>query len=66
MTILFAMKHEKPEAMDIGLNTMHALNQLVSQEPSVCTAFYKNLYTLILKDTLAILTDYRHMAGFKL
>ena len=26
LTILFAMKHEKPEAMDIGLNTMHALN----------------------------------------
>jgi exportin-1 len=30
LTILFAMKHEKPEAMDIGLNTMHALNTLVA------------------------------------
>lgn len=33
MTILFAMKHEKPELMEIGLETMHALNQLVATEP---------------------------------
>jgi exportin-1 len=26
MTILFALKHEKPELMEIGLETMHALN----------------------------------------
>jgi len=26
MTILFAMKHEKPELMEIGLETMSALN----------------------------------------
>lgn len=30
LTILFAIKHEKPEAMEIGLNTLHALNTLVS------------------------------------
>lgn len=26
LTILFAMKHEKPELMEIGLETLHALN----------------------------------------
>jgi exportin-1 len=26
MTILFALKHEKPELMEIGLETLHALN----------------------------------------
>ena len=26
LTILFAIKHEKPELMEIGLNTMYALN----------------------------------------
>lgn len=26
LTILFAMKHEKPELMEIGLETMQALN----------------------------------------
>lgn len=26
LSILFACKHEKPELMEIGLETMHALN----------------------------------------
>lgn len=66
MTILFAMKHEKPEAMDIGLNTMNALNQLVAVEPMVTSVFYKNFYVIILKDLIMTMTDYRHMSGFKL
>ena len=66
MTVLFAMKHEKPEVMDIGLITMHALNTLVAGEPSVRTIFYKQFYTAIIKDTVAVMTDYRHMSGFKL
>jgi len=27
------MKHEKPELMEIGLETMHALNALVVTQP---------------------------------
>lgn len=65
MTILFAMKHEKPEAMEIGLQTLHALNQLVASEPSVATIFFQNFYETIIKDTIAVMTDYRHMSGFK-
>lgn len=65
-TVLFAIKHEKPELMDIGLNTLHALNMLVSSEQGVVTAFYKTFYTTIIRDTIAVMTDYRHMAGFKL
>jgi CRM1 C terminal len=60
------MKHEKPELMEIGLETMQALNMLVMSEPMVATIFYQNFYTLIMKDTLAVMTDYRHMSGFKL
>jgi hypothetical protein len=60
------MKHEKPELMEIGLETMFALNSLVMGEPTVANIFYKNFYVLIIKDTLAVLTDYRHMSGFKL
>jgi len=33
LTILFAMKHEKPELMEIGLETMHSLNLLVVSVP---------------------------------
>lgn len=60
------MKHEKPEAMEIGLNTMQALNNLVTQEPAVCTIFFKSFYVTILTDTISVMTDYRHMSGFKL
>lgn len=66
LSILFAMKHEKPELMDMGLLTMHALNFTVASEPQIATVFYQNYYTLIIKDTLTIITDYRHMSGFKL
>lgn len=52
--------------MDIGLTTMHALNHLVAGEIAVRTIFYKSFYTIIIKDTIAVMTDYRHMSGFKL
>jgi hypothetical protein len=60
------MKHEKPEIMEIGLDTMYALNDLVMKEPQVAGIFYRNFFVLIIKDTLDVLTDYRHMSGFKL
>lgn len=60
------MKHEKPELMEIGLETMQALNSLVVTEPQIANIFYQNFYLLIIKDTLAVMTDYRHVAGFKL
>ena len=66
LTILFALKHEKPELMEIGLETMQALNLLVSTEPQVATIFYQSFYLLIIKDVLTVMTDYRHMSGFKL
>lgn len=59
------MKHEKPEIMEIGLDTMFSLNDLIMKEPSVANIFYKNFYFTIIKDTLAVMTDYRHMSGFK-
>lgn len=66
MTIIFAMKHEKPEIMEIGLYTMFALNSLVIPEVSIANIFYSNFYSEILKETVATMTDYRHMSGFKL
>jgi exportin-1 len=40
LTIMFAMKHEKPELMEIGLETIHALNVLVVTEPQIASIFY--------------------------
>jgi exportin-1 len=66
LVILFAIKHEKPELMEIGLQTMHNLNSVVIQNQQVASIFYKNFYLLIIKDILSVMTDYRHMSGFKL
>lgn len=52
--------------MELGLETMQALNSLVITEPQIATIFYKNFYLLIIRDTLTVMTDYRHMSGFKL
>jgi len=36
------------------------------QEPQIATIFYQNFYLLIIRDTMTVMTDYRHMSGFKL
>ena len=33
LTVLFSIKHEKPECMDIGLETLVSLNDLLMKEP---------------------------------
>jgi exportin-1 len=60
------MKHRKPEEMEIGLNSLLELVSKISQEKSVCTPFFENFYTLILKETFSVMTDCFHMSGFKL
>lgn len=66
MTILFAMKHEKPDLMELGLETMHSLNTLVVTNPEIASVFYERFYVLIVRDLLTLMTDYRHVSGFKL
>ena len=60
------MKHEKPEVMEIGLKSMWDLNDRVSTVPHVCSIFYSSFYTLIIEETFLVLSDCRHLAGFKL
>jgi exportin-1 len=60
------MKHEKPEVMEIGLKSMWDLNDRISSVPSVCTVFYVSFYTLIIRETLAVMSDCHHLSGFKL
>lgn len=65
-TVIFAMKHEKPEVMEIGLKSMYDLNDKVSPVSSVCTVFYVSFYNLIIKETLNVMSDCRHLSGFEL
>ena len=65
-TIIFAVKHEKPEIMEIGLKSMWNLNDKVSLHQHVCTIFYKSFYTLIIQEIIMVLSDCRHLSGFKL
>lgn len=65
-TIIFAMKHDKPEVMEIGLQSMYDLIDKIGCVPQVCTIFFTSFYTLIIKETLAVTSDCAHLAGFKL
>jgi exportin-1 len=38
----------------------------VVSEPQVASIFYQNFYLLIIRDILTVMTDYRHVSGFKL
>ena len=66
MTVLFSMSHVKPELMEIGNESMHALTVLIGNEPYYATLFYKSFYSQIMRDTLTVMTDYQHVSGFKL
>lgn len=65
-TVIYAMKHRKPEEMEIGLNSMIELTEKISGEPSVCSMFFESFYTLIIRETFGIMTDCFHLSGFKL
>lgn len=60
-TVIFAMKHEKPEVMEIGLKCMFDLNDNVAPVQSVCSVFYVSFYNLIIKETLNVMSDCRHL-----
>jgi hypothetical protein len=60
------MQHEKPELMELGLETMNALTMILLEHPDKITPFYVNFFTRILHETIKVLTDYKHMSGFKL
>jgi len=65
-TVLFAMKHTKLEVMEIGLKSVWDLNDRIASQPQVCSLFYQHFYPTILRDTFQVMTDLRHLAGFKL
>lgn len=65
-TVLFAMQHEKPDLMELGNESMHALCCTLAESPPVATIFYQHFFTRCVRDTISVMTDYRHMAGFKM
>ena len=44
MIVIFAMQHEKPELMDLGLQSMHAMTIIMKDHPNLATDFYKFMY----------------------
>lgn len=39
-SILFAMKHQKPELMDLGLESLYSLISKVVSEPNAANIFF--------------------------
>ena len=66
LIVIFAMQHEKPELMDLGLQSLHAMTVLLHDQPALATDFYKFMYTQLLHETLTVMIDYRHVSGFKM
>ena len=65
-SVIFAIKHQKPELMEIGLKSLWDMNDHISNNQMVCTEFYVNFYCNITKEILFVMTDCRHLSGFKL
>lgn len=40
LIVIFAMQHEKPELMDLGLQSVHAMTVILSESPQLATQFY--------------------------
>lgn len=57
LAVDFSMKHVKPEICDLGLETMVQLLKLVSGADSVRDPFFKLYFSLILDNTLFVMTD---------
>lgn len=66
LIVIFGMQHEKPELMDLGLQSMHAMTVVLKDQPTLATSFYQHMFTQVLRETLAVMSDYRHVSGFKM
>ena len=64
--MIFGCKHEKPEVMELSLQCLQELLSRMASSPAICTQFFVSFYVTILKELLAVMTDCRHLAGFKL
>lgn len=60
------MSHEKPDLMELGNESMHALCLTLAEQPQVATIFYQHFFSQCIRDTLTVMTDYKHMSGFKM
>ena len=45
LTVIFAMQHEKPELMELGLDSMHALIVILKESHETANSFYQFFYT---------------------
>jgi exportin-1 len=64
-SIVWAMKHTDPHAAEVGLEAMLALLSNLSQDKAGLSKFYSSHFLQLCKETLAVLTDSLHKAGFK-
>jgi exportin-1 len=65
-SIIFGFKHEMPEVMEIGLKSLWDLNDKFMSVPSICQPFYVEFYSNLLNEVIQVLTDCKHLSGFKL
>ena len=55
-----------PEIMEIGLTSIKELNGKVMNVPQISQPFFTTCYSGLVNEVLQVLTDCRHLSGFKL
>ena len=64
-SVIFGCKHEKTEVMDLSLQILEDLLKKMASAQPVCTEFFKAFYVELIQELLGMMTDCRHLAGFK-
>ena len=65
-TLMFGVEHMIPEVMEICLKAVWDLNDRIMSVNNVCEIFYCQFYTNFMRRILHVMTDCKHLSGFKL
>jgi exportin-1 len=65
-SVIFGLQHEMPEVMEIGLKSVWDLNDKLMTNQAVCQPFYVQFYSSLFNEIIKVLTDCKHLSGFKL
>jgi exportin-1 len=65
-SVVFGIKHEMPELMEVSLKSVWDLNDSILQVGEVSVLFYTQFFTKLFREVVYVMTDCRHLSGFKL
>ena len=64
--MIWAFKHEKPEIMELGLETVNFLIEGVTEDRELASSFFSTFYLKFLEELIIVMCDQLHFIGFDL